>query len=363
MSTEPAAQATPEELVGRLLDSAIGAMDLFAVYLGEQLGYYRALAEGGAATSTELGVRSGTHERYAREWLEQQATTGIVACESSSASPTMRKYSLPAGYEEVLVNPRSEMFVTPIGRFLAATFEQAQPLLAAYRSGGGVSWATFGESARTAQADFNRPFFEHSLVSGYISQVSGLDEALKAPGARIAEIGFGAGWASIALATAYPGATVEGFEIDGPSVTMARANLAGSGLEGRIAFHHRDAAEAGINGQCDLVCAFECIHDMPDPVSVLRTMRRLAKPGGTVLVMDERVGDEFGNFGDFAERLFYGFSLACCLPDGMSHQPSVGTGTVMRAPIFTGYAREAGFAAVEVLPLEHDLFRFYRLTP
>ena len=363
MSTESVAQATPEELVGRLLESAIGAMDLFAVYLGEQLGYYQALAQAGAANSTELAVRTGTHERYTREWLEQQATTGILVCESSSDSPATRRFSLPAGYEEVLVNPRSEMFVAPIGRFLAATFEQSQPLLAAYRTGGGVSWGAFGESARTAQADFNRPFFEHSLVSGYISQVPGLDAALNTPGARVAEIGFGGGWASMALATAYPTVTVEGFEIDGPSVELARANLAGSGVEDRVTFHHRDAGEAGINGQCDLVCAFECIHDMPDPVSVLRTMRRLAKPGGTVIVMDERVADEFGAIGDFAERLFYGFSLAVCLPDGMSHQPSVGTGTVMRSPTFKAYAREAGFAAAEVLPLEHDLFRFYRLTP
>jgi ubiquinone/menaquinone biosynthesis C-methylase UbiE len=100
---------------------------------------------------------------------------------------------------------------------------------------------------------------------------------------------------------------------------------------------------------------------MPDPVSVLRTMRRLAKPGGTVLVVDERVADQFGNVGDFLERLFYGFSIAVCLPDGMSHQPSAGTGTVMRPSTLKGYAREAGFRDVEVLPLEHDLFNFYRL--
>jgi SAM-dependent methyltransferase len=363
MSAELTSQATPEELVGRLLESAVGALDLFSVYLGEQLGFYKSLSEAGAASSPELAMRTGTNERYAREWLEQQATTGILACENAAASPTARRYSLPAGYEEVLVNPRSEMFVSPLGRFLTVAFEQARPLLAAYRTGGGVSWDTFGDSARSAQADFNRPFFEHSLVSGYISQVPGLDAALKAPGARVAEIGFGGGWAAMALATAYPGASIEGFEIDAPTVTMARANLAGSGLEERVAFHHRDAGDAGIDGLCDLVCAFECIHDMPDPVSVLRTMRRLAKPGGTVLVMDERVADVFGTVGDLAERLFYGFSLAVCLPDGMSHQPSVGTGTVMRAPTFRGYALEAGFSAVEVLPLEHDLFQFYRLTP
>lgn len=360
MADAGSAAPPPEALAGRLVEATVGAMDIFALYLGEQLGYYRALHEGGTATSTDLAARTGTVERYTREWLEQQVTTGILAVEDTAAGPTERRYSLPAGYEAVLVNPRSEIFAMPVGRFLTAAVGQAPALLDAYRHGGGVSWSEFGEIARTAQADFNRPFFEHSLVPGYISQVPGLDAALKAPGARVVEIGCGGGWASMAIARAYPDCTVDGFDIDGPSVEMARANLAGSDVAGQVTFHHRDAGEAGIDGHYDLVCALECIHDMPDPVSVLRTMRRLAKPGATVLVMDEKVGEEFGNVGDFNERLFYGFSLAVCLPDGLSHQPSVGTGTVMRPSTFRKYATDAGFAGVEVLPLEHDLYRFYR---
>ncbi len=362
-TVEAPAIPTAEALVGRLLEATIGAMDVFSVYLGEQLGYYVALHEGGPATSVQLAQRTNTVERYTREWLEQQTTTRILTVVDATAAPTARVYSLPAGYEDVLVNRESEKFLAPVGRFLTGTVRQASPLLDVYRNGGGVSWTDFGDEARTAQADFNRPFFQHSLVPGYISQVEGLDAVLKAPGARVAEIGFGGGWASIAMAKAYPSATVEGFDIDGPSVDMARNNAAESGIGGQVTFHHRDAGDAGIDGQCDLVCAFECVHDMPDPVSVLRTMRRLVKPGGTVLVMDENVGEEFGNVGAFTERLFYGFSIAMCLPDGMSHQPSVGTGTVMRPSTFRKYASEAGFSSVEILPLEHDLFRFYRLIP
>lgn len=125
----------------------------------------------------------------------------------------------------------------------------------------------------------------------------------------------------------------------------------------------QDAAHAGSQGQCDLVCAFECIHDLSDPVGVLTTMRRLAKPGGRVIVMDERCAEEFGAFGDLMERLFYGFSLTVCLPDGMSHEPSAGTGTVMRPSTLDAYARAAGFVRADVLPLEHDSFRFYELIP
>ena len=349
--------------MGRLLEAGVGSLDLYSVYLGDQLGYYRVLHNNGGLTSAELAARAGTNERYAREWLEQQATTGILAVDDPAAAPQERRFTLPPGYEAILVDPLSDANVAPISRLMVACLAQGPALVEAFRTGGGVSWAQFGDGIRSAQADFNRPFFANGLVPGCIAQMPRLDEALRAPGARVAEIGFGAGWASIALAQAYPMVTVEGFDIDGPSVDMAKANLAGSGVEDRVIFKHQDAGAAGIDGQFDLVCAFECIHDMPDPVSVLRTMRRLAKPGGTVLVMDERVAEKFGDANDLIERLFYGASLAVCLPDGMSHQPSVATGTVMRPSIFDGYAGQAGFSGVEVLPIEHPMFRFYELTP
>lgn len=352
-----------EELAGRLFEASVGAMDVFAVYLGEKLGYYRSLHADGPATSAELAIRTSTQERYCREWLEQQVTTGILSVSNNGATPSERIYELPAGYDGVLVDHLSELFVAPMGRFLVAAIGRGQDLLDAYRHGGGVSWQQFGDDARTAQSDFNRPFFHHHLVQDYLKAIPGLDASLSRPGARVAEVGSGGGWAAIAIARAYPGAAVDGFDIDGPSVEMARRNAAEADVAGNLAFHHRDAAEAGAGGQFDLVCAFECIHDMPDPVGVLRTMRDLAKPGGTVLVMDERVGDTFGNVGDFNERMFYGFSVCVCLPDGMSHQPSAGTGTVMRAPTLRAYAKRAGFSDAEVLPLEHELFQFYRLVP
>lgn len=360
--TDASVSAGPEELVGRLLEAANGALDLFSVYLGEQLGYYASLDADGPATPAELAARTGTHERYVREWLEQQATTGLLSVEDASAPPGARSYALPTGYELVLVDQESDLFAAPMGRFLAASAGQAENLLAAYRTGGGVSWAQFGNAARTAQADFNRPFYQNHLVQDYLANVPGLAARLSAQGARIAEIGSGGGWASIAMAKAYPGAAVEGFDIDGPSVEMARKNASAAGLDGRVVFHHEDAAKVDGAEGYDLVAAFECIHDMPDPVGALRTMRKMAGPHGCVLVMDEKVGDAFGNVGDFMERLFYGFSIVVCLPDGMSRQPSAGTGTVMRPSTLTGYAKDAGFTTVEILPLEHEMFRIYQLT-
>jgi hypothetical protein len=123
----------------------------------------------------------------------------------------------------------------------------------------------------------------------------------------------------------------------------------------------RDAGDPELAGQYDLVIACECVHDMSDPVSALRTMRRLANDSGAVIVVDERVHEEFSPEGGDIERLMYGFSIMHCLPVGLADQPSVGTGTVMRPGTLRGYAREAGFSNIEILPLDNVFFNFYRL--
>ncbi|MBA4179290.1 MAG: SAM-dependent methyltransferase [Anaerolinea sp.] len=361
MSTETTnALASPEELVGRLVESAAGAMEIVSIYAGEKLGWYSSLVNDGPATPVELAARTATNERYAREWLEQQATAGFLTFTQDASG--VNRFAMPPGYEAVLHDRQSELFVAPLGRFLVSAVANAGSALAAYRSGGGVPWEAFGEDMRTAQSDFNRPFFTNSLVPGYLSQIAEVHDALSAPGARVAEIGPGGGWAAIAVATAYPEARVDAFDLDHASVALARHNVAEAGLGDRVTVHHRDAGDPAIAGEFDLVCAFECIHDLSDPVSVLGTMRRLAKPGAPVVVMDERVAEEFGAVGDLFERLFYGFSLGVCLLDGMSAPKSAATGTVMRPSTLRGYARDAGFADIEILPLEHDMFCFYRLV-
>lgn len=186
------------------------------------------------------------------------------------------------------------------------------------------------------------------------------------PPARIADIGCGYGWSSIGFARSYPKVLVDGFDLDAPSIEAARQNAEEAGLADRVNFQVRDAADSELAGQYDLVTAFECIHDMSNPVGVLRTMRKLAAEDGTVLVMDERVGDAFTAEGnpernEENEWLFYGFSVLHCLPVGMAEQPSAETGTVMRPDILRGYAKEAGFCDVEILPIENFFFNFYRL--
>ena len=169
------------------------------------------------------------------------------------------------------------------------------------------------------------------------------------------------GWASIAIARAYPKARVDGFDFDEPSIAAARAIAAEAGLADRVTFQLRDAADPSLAGRYDLVIAFEMVHDLSRPVEVLGVMRRLLADGGAVIVMDERTAETFTAPGDELERLLYSFSVLCCLPTGMSEQPSAMTGTVMRPATLRRYAAEAGFLEVEILPIEHEMFRFYRL--
>jgi 2-polyprenyl-3-methyl-5-hydroxy-6-metoxy-1,4-benzoquinol methylase len=182
-----------------------------------------------------------------------------------------------------------------------------------------------------------------------------------APPARVADFGCGVGWSSIGIARTYPDAIVHGFDLDAPSIELAKQNAREHGVADRVKFEVRDAGDPALAGQYDLALAVECIHDMSDPVAALRVMRKLVGEAGSVLIVDERVADEFDPPGGELEWMMYGWSILHCLPAGMADQPSAGTGTVLRAPQLRRYAEEAGFTRIEVLPIEADFFRFYRL--
>ena len=230
----------------------------------------------------------------------------------------------------------------------------------AFRTGGGIAYADYGEDLCGAQASFTRPLFEQLLGSEWLPSVADVDaRLLAAPGARVADLACGAGVSSIAIARAYPRVRVDGVDLDPASVELARANLAGSGVEDRVRFLVGDAASPRLTGRYDLVTVFEALHDMSDPVSVLSAARGLLAADGCVIVADERVADSFSAPGDDVERLYYGFSVLHCLPVGM---PGAGTGAVMRVDTVRSYAAAAGFGEAEVLPIDNDFWRFYRLT-
>ena len=360
MASAPAAVERRDALAERLFLNAIGAFDLFSVYLGDRLGLYRALADHGAMTSAKLAEAAGIHERYAREWLEHQAASELLDVEGDADE---RRFSLPAGHDEVLLDETSLNYGAPLARAVLASIRPVDALAEAFRNGGGVPYAAYGDDLHESQAAFTRPLFENQLGKEWLPAVPEIHERLSSsePG-RVADVACGQGRSSIEIARAYPNAQVDGIDSDRASIEAARKNLEGSGVEGRGTFHEHNAADAGLAGRYDLVTIFEALHDMSYPVEVLKAARGLLGDGGLVFIGDERTAEEFTAPASEAERLFYGFSVFPCLPVGMGGGGAAGTGTVIRPQTVKDYARQAGFASCEVLPIEHDFWRFYRLS-
>jgi 2-polyprenyl-3-methyl-5-hydroxy-6-metoxy-1,4-benzoquinol methylase len=350
----------------RFFEANVAVLEVAATYLGDRLGLYRALYELGPTTPSRLAGKAGIHERYAREWLEQQAVAGVIDVENSGADPQERRYSLPPGHAAALLERESPYYMAP---FASMTLGMVRPLwsvVEAFRSGTGVPYFEYGPDFIYGQAEANRPMFMFSLASEWLPQIPDVHERLQSdPPALVADIACGGGWSSIAIARAYPRVHVHGLDLDEPSIKMARENLAGESddVRERVTFRVHDAAGLALSERYDLVTVFEALHDMSHPVDALRSMLGLLKEGGSLIIADERAPDTFEAPAGVVDRAFYEWSVLHCLPVGMADQPSAGTGTVMRTDTLRRYAQDAGFREIQVLPIENDLWRFYRLVP
>jgi SAM-dependent methyltransferase len=357
-------EARREALVRKLSADAIGALDLLCVYIGDRLGLYRVLAGRPALTSAELAAAGGVHERYAREWLEQQTVSGILETENPDAPDRERRYRLPPGHDEALVDESSLDFMASLAQGVVSCTPALEAVLEAFRTGAGVAYAAYGADAHQSQARGTRSLYEKLLTSRWLPAIPALHARLEAdPPARIADVACGHGHSTLAIARGYPKVRVDGIDLDEPSIVAARELLSASGLENRVAFHHRDAADSDLTGRYDLVTLFEALHDMTHPVDALETLRAMLAPGGCVFMADEKTAERFSPDAGEVERLHYGFSVLHCLPVGMQGEDLVGTGTVMRPDTVRKYAAEAGFSRVEILPIDNKFWRFYLLTP
>lgn len=371
-SADDAVDAPPQEAVERfqteLLDMATRTLNLFAIHLGHRLGYYEVLAEKGPLTAPELAEATGTHPRYAREWLEHQAVNGVLEVAddgggNGAASADDRRFALDPAKALVLTDRDGLDYLTPLIQTVVGATQPIDAVEEAYRTGGGVAFGDYGVHMRQGQAGMNRAMFLHLMGSEWVPAMPDVDERLRSgEAAKVADVGCGAGWSCIGLANAYPAVRVDGFDLDEESVELARRNVKGAGLGDRVRILRQDASDPDLEGDYDLVTAFECVHDMARPADALAAMRNLAGDDGAVLVMDERVGASFDDRTEI-EPLMYGWSVVHCLPAGRAEEPTEATGTVLRPGTMEALAEKAGFSDVEVLPIENVFFRFYRLRP
>lgn len=260
----------------------------------------------------------------------------------------------------MLLDELSPYFLAPASFALAGIARVLPELLAAYRSGAGVPFAAYGEEIRDHIEQLNRPMFANDLASSWIAAVPELHDRLRSdPPARVADIACGAGWASIAQA--YPTIRVDGFDIDDVSIQRARRHAAEAGVDDRVHFAVRDAADPGIVDRYEAAMIFEALHDLAHPIETLASIRAMLVPGGCLFVGDERANETFSAPGDELERLLYGFSILHCLPASRTETTSAATGTVLRPATLRAYGVAAGFRDVQILSVEHDMWRFYRL--
>ncbi len=360
MSQASTPSETQQKLIDRLFQSTIGTLELYSVFLGKRLGLYGALVDGGAATPGELAQRAGIDERYAREWLEQQAVAGLLIVDDESKGQTLRRYAVPEEHVGVLFDTDHSAHVAPFSQMIAGIGSALPRVAEAYRTGAGVPYEAYGSDFRCGQGGINRPAFTEDLPERWIPAITDIDERLRNdPPARIADVGCGEGWSTIALSRAYPNAEVVGIDIDSPSISAAKVHAQHQGASAR--FRSGDATALAESGPYDVILVLEALHDMAQPTEALAAFRRALNEDGSVIVVDERVANEFTAPGDDIERMMYGWSVVHCLPVARAEQPSEALGTVLRADMLVDCATRAGFGSVQVLPIENDLFRFYRL--
>lgn len=347
-----------EAFVQRYNTAVLGAFDVASTYLGLKLGFYRSLADDGPATATELARRTGTNKRLVREWLEQQGATELLTATNDDGE---WRFALPPEHASLLLDPDAVDGVGGTMLSLVSDLVQLPRLVETFRTGVGIPYADYGPDQAAGQALGTRPVYR-TEIEDWFTAVPGLVERLRDGSARILEIGCGSGWSSVSIAQAFPRVTVDAIDLDPGSIEAARQVAEAEGVADRVRFEVRDAATLSGAGY-DVATMFEMVHDLARPVEALRAAREALAPDGVVLVADEPVGNAYVAPADEEERRYYGWSLLHCLPATMSEPDSAATGTVMRPDTLRRYAEGAGFASVEVLPVESVAFRLYLLRP
>jgi SAM-dependent methyltransferase len=329
-----------EQFAGKVATDQAAAYNSVLVYLGDRLGLWKALASVDAITSTELAGRTGLGERHLREWLSAQAAAGYV-----DYDPATARFSLSAERAMVLADDDSPAFGAAAFEVIAAVWASVDQLAHAYATGEGVGWHDHDSRLFTGVDRFYRTFYRTFLVDEWLPAVDGLVERLQA-GIRVLDVGCGLGSATILMAEAFPASTFVGVDFHEESVRRASAAAESAGVADRVRFEVGDATS--YPGTYDLVCFFDAVHDMGDPVGALAHARSVLSPGGQVFAVEPYAEDRLeDNLSNPVAAVFYAASSCLCVPSSIS-QGGAALGAQAGPTRLTAAFDEAGFTTARV---------------
>lgn len=324
------------ELVGKAVTEWSVAESAPLIYLGDKLGLYRAMAGAGPLTSQELADRTGTHERYVREWLNNQAAGGLIEYHAAD-----RTYQLSDEAAELWANETSPFFFAGAWELIASLWADADRLADAFRSGAGIGWGDHDHRLYRGVQRVYAPLYRASLVKEWIPSLDGVEAKLRR-GARVADVGCGFGISTVILAQAYPRSTFVGSDAHRGSIEAAEKAAADAGVADRVRFEVADAASFTGSGY-DLVCFFDALHDMGDPVSVLAHTRAALAEDATVMVVEPAAGDRVEDNLNPVGRIYYAGSTFLCTPSSMAQPGALGLGAQAGPERLGQLLAEAGF--------------------
>jgi SAM-dependent methyltransferase len=323
-----------EALLGRMINELGAAANAALVVVGDKLGLYRSLADGGPATPAQLAARTGTHERYVREWLSAQAASGFVVYDKHTQT-----FSLSPEQAAVLADDNSPVFMMGGFESLGAVYAGQPRLTEAFRTGEGIPWGAHCTCLFCGTERFFRTGYKAHLLKEWLPALEGVVGKLAAGGARVADVGCGHGASAYLIAQAFPKAQIVGIDVHGPSIEVARER--GKDLP-NLEFEVATAREYG--GQYDLIAFFDALHDMGDPVGALEHARVSLRPGGTVMLVEPMAADRLEDNLNPVSRSFYAFSTQLCVPGALSQKVGAALGAQAGEARLREVARKAGFS-------------------
>jgi SAM-dependent methyltransferase len=304
------------EFLGRFVGDLGATVHAANVVIGDKLGLYKALAAAGPSTPGQLAERTGTHRRYVAEWLNGQAAGGYVTYD-----PDGGRYHLDDEQAFALADEQSPAFVPGAFQLACASVRDEPAITEAFRSGAGVGWHEHNPDVFDGCERFFRPGYAANLVSAWIPALDGV-EAKLAAGARVADVGCGHGSSTVLMAQAWPASTFIGFDYHPGSIEQARKRAADAGVADRCRFEVASAKDFPGAGY-DLVCTFDSLHDMGDPVGGAGHVLGSLAADGTWLIVEPAAGDRVEDNLNPVGRAYYGFSTLLCVPNSLSQE--VGT--------------------------------------